>query len=51
VLFSLDRAVELAREPANTSAIASFTKADWEKLIVATHTGVSVSDFNAAVKA
>ncbi|MGA8662613.1 MAG: HAD family hydrolase, partial [Candidatus Cybelea sp.] len=65
VLFSLDRIVELAHEHpewetaqpfaavigADRSAIASFTKAQWEKIIVATHTGVSVSDFNAAVEA
>jgi hypothetical protein len=36
---------------ADKSAIASFAKAQWEKIIVATHTGVSVSDFNAAAKA
>lgn len=65
VLFSLDRIVELAHEHpewkttkpfaavigADKSAIASFAKAQWEKIIVATHTGVSVSDFNAAAKA
>lgn len=65
LVFALDRVGALARQhPAwkrtepfksvlagNRSAIAKFTTRDWETIVVATHTGMAVSDFNAAVKA
>jgi haloacid dehalogenase-like hydrolase len=65
VIFSLDRIVELApshpewktTQPfqavidRDEPAIASFAKPEWEKVMLATHTGVTVGDFSTAVQA